>query len=196
MGFTWFSATTWNYPEMRFKTSRLECRNLTLSEYSSFEDGKEPNWSDLQNPFRHLIVGPSPLSFRIPRIKKDNEFAEIGLVLAIEKESNNLIGSAGFHDFPNPDGMIEIGFGIVPEMQGKGFGQELLLGMWKEIIKNPEVQVLRYTVSPENMTSLHIIEKFKFKKVGEQLDPEDGLELIFEMGKEEFQSLYGGDERI
>ena len=92
--------------------------------------------------------------------------------------------------------MIEIGFGIVPEMQGKGFGQELLLGMWKEIIKNPEVQVLRYTVSPENMTSLHIIEKFKFKKVGEQLDPEDGLELIFEMGKEEFQSLYGGDERI
>ena len=181
---------------MEFETARLKCRNLTLSEYDSFETSKVLNWSDLKDPYGHLAIGPNPLSHRIPRVKKDNKFAEIGLVLAIEKKTNILVGSAGFHDFPNADGMIEIGFGIVPEMQGQGFGQELLIGMWISILKNPEVQVLRYTVSPENKISLHIIEKFQFKKVGEQIDPEDGLELIYEIGAKEFKSLYGGDERI
>ena len=175
---------------MRFETPRLECRNLTLSEYNSFEIGIEPNWIDLNNPFRHLIVGPSPLSFRIPRVKKDNEFAEIGLVLAIEKESNNLIGSAGFHDFPNPDGMIEIGFGIVPEKQRQGYGLELLHGMWHEIVKRKDAKILRYTVSPDNEASMHIINKLGFEQVGEQIDEEDGLELIFEMPILEYLAKY------
>ena len=67
---------------MEFETARLKCRNLTLSEYDSFEMGKEPNWPELKNPFRHLVIGPNPLSHRIPRVKKENKFAEIGLILA------------------------------------------------------------------------------------------------------------------
>ena len=102
-------------------------------------------------------------------------------MLAIEKASNEIIGSAGFHDFPNGDGMIEIGFGIVPEKQNQGYGKELLHGMWREITKRPDVKVLRYTVSPTNEPSVHIIKNLGFTLVGEQIDEEDGLELIYEM---------------
>jgi ribosomal-protein-alanine N-acetyltransferase len=157
-----------------------------MADYSSFEAGLEPSWNGLTNPYKHLIEGPSPLAFRIPRVKNDPSFADIAIILAINKSSNEVIGSAGFHDFPDEAGMIEIGFGIVPEMQNQGFGQELLIGMWQMICKRPDVKILRYTVAPDNVPSLHIINKLGFTKVGEQIDPEDGLELIYEQKIEDF----------
>ena len=180
----------------QFETPRLRCRSLTLAEYQIFDKGLEPDWQDLSNPYRHLISGPSPLPHRIPKVKRNPEFAEIGLVVAVEKDSNVLIGSAGFHDLPDANGMIEIGFGIVPEKQNLGFGQELLHGMWRMILEDPKVKVLRYTVSPGNSPSLHIIKKLQFNLVGEQIDEEDGLELIYEESNVDYIKNKSGDERI
>ena len=177
-----------------FETERLICRSLTLEEYASFESGIEPDWKTFTNPFHHLTKGPSPLRFRIPRVKKNPEFAEIGLVLAISKSENILVGSAGFHDFPNENGMIEIGFGIVSERQNLGLGVELLRGMWKMILNYPNVKILRYTVSPTNEPSMHIINKLGFAKVGEQIDEEDGLELIFEESVSDYQSKFSANQ--
>lgn len=164
---------------MKFETERLTCISLALNEYAEFEAGREPKWNGFTNPYKHLVEGPSPLKHRIPRVKKDPGFAEIGLILAIT--DGEIIGSAGFHDFPDENGMIEIGFGIVPERQRQGFGIELLHGMWKAISSRPDIKTLRYTVSPENEASIHIIKKLKFNLVGEQMDDEDGLELIYEL---------------
>lgn len=164
---------------MKFQTKRLLGQSLSLADYSEFEAEREPKWDGFTNPYKHLVEGPNPLQHRIPRVKKEPAFAEIGLVLAIA--NGEIIGSAGFHDFPDENGMIEIGFGIVPEKQRQGFGLELLHGMWREIAKHPDVRILRYTVSPENEASMHIIKKLGFDLVGEQIDEEDGLELIYEM---------------
>jgi len=171
-----------------FETTRLTCNSLSLEDYLAFESGVEPNWSGFSNPYRHLIEGPSPLRFRIPRVKQNPEFADISIVLAIEKVSTEVVGSAGFHDFPNEKGMIEIGFGIVAQKQNQGFGTELLIGMWKMICARPDVKILRYTVAPDNAPSMKIINKLGFEKVGEQMDPEDGLELIYEMSAADFLS--------
>ena len=173
---------------MKFKTDRLICQSLSLAEYAEFEAGREPKWDGFTNPYKHLVEGPSPLIHRIPRVKKDPSFAEIGLVLAIA--NREIIGSAGFHDFPDENGMIEIGFGIVPEKQRQGYGLELLHGMWREIAKREDVKILRYTVSPENDASMHIIKNLGFNLVGEQIDEEDGLELIFEMPIENYLKVY------
>lgn len=173
-----------------FETERLICKPLSLLDYAAFEAGEEPVWDGFSNPYKHLIAGPSPLIHRIPRVKTDPSFAEIGLVLAIEKSQKIIIGSAGFHDQPDENGMIEIGFGIVPEYQNQGFGKELLHGMWKMILQNPQVKTLRYTVSPENEPSMHIIKKLNFNLVGEQIDEEDGLELIYELSADEYKSRF------
>jgi ribosomal-protein-alanine N-acetyltransferase len=50
------------------------------------------------------------------------------------------------------------------------------------------VKILRYTVSPDNEASMHIIKKLGFDLVGEQIDDEDGLELIYEMPIERYLS--------
>ncbi|MEI7930216.1 MAG: hypothetical protein WCH97_01740, partial [Actinomycetes bacterium] len=56
------------------------------------------------------------------------------------------------------------------------------------ISKRPDVTILRYTVAPDNGPSIHIINKLGFDKVGEQMDPEDGLELIYEKSVSDFLS--------
>ena len=135
---------------MNFETERLLCQPLSLQDYSDFEEGRSPNWSRFSNPYKHLIEGPTPLPYRIPRVKLNPEFAEIAIVLAIEKATKVIVGSAGFHDFPNEDGMIEIGFGIVPEKQNQGFGTSLSLLSF--IAVKPKCADDTFSGSPLNST--------------------------------------------
>jgi RimJ/RimL family protein N-acetyltransferase len=174
-----------------FETNRLRCQTLSLADYEHFERGEEPLWEGFTNPYKHLVKGRNPLRFRIPKVKQDPSFAELGLFLAISKDTNEIVGSAGFHDFPDKAGMIEVGFRVVEEKQNQGLGTELLLGIWNWICQRPDVKVLRYTVSSENVPSMKIIKKLGFERVGEQVDPDDGLELIFEQTVEDFLSRQG-----
>ena len=174
----------------KFETNRLIARSLSLEEYAAFENDVEPQWSDCTNPYKHLITGPNPIPHRIRRIKVNPDFAEIGLFLGITKDKKEIVGSTGFHDFPDERGMIEIGFSIMDQVQRQGYGVELLLGAWKWILDFPGVEILRYTVSPSNDASMHIITILGFALVGEQMDEEDGLELIYEMSTEEFKEKF------
>lgn len=182
---------------IEFETERLLGISLNPKQYLELENKFEPKWEGFANPFKHLLTDPGPLIHRIPRVKINPGFATIGILFAVQKSTKIIIGSAGFHDFPDAAGMIEIGFSIVPQFQNQGYGKEILLGMWRWIVKRADVKILRYTVSPKNAPSLHIINTIAgFSAVGEQIDPEDGLEIIYEMASEEFSLRYGiGDGR-
>ena len=64
------------------------------------------------------------------------------------KQDSIIIASAGFHNAPDAAGMLEIGFGVGKAYQNLGFGQELLHGKWSWKVNDPQVKILRYTVSP------------------------------------------------
>jgi RimJ/RimL family protein N-acetyltransferase len=98
-----------------------------------------------------------------------------------------IIGSAGFHNLPDENGMIEIGFGIDAAFQNKGYGKQLLHGMWNWVVKEPKVKTLRYTVSPSNLISQQIIKKLEFNLVGEQIDDIDGVEEIYELSSSDYK---------
>lgn len=85
--------------------------------------------------------------------------------------------------------MIEIGVEIVPQWRGQGFAQEVLHGMWRWVVDQPKVRVLRYTVSPDNRPSQSIIRKLGFHFKGQQVDPQDGPEDIFEMDAVAYRRL-------
>ena len=103
-----------------------------------------------------------------------------------------IIASTGFHSLPNEDGMIEIGFGVDGKFQNLGYGQEILHGMWGWVVGDPKVKTLRYTVSPNNLVSVHIIKKLGFNLIGQQIDEEDGPEDIYELSVEEYKNNYLG----
>ncbi len=150
-------------------------------------------WRDrgFANPLGHLVDDPGPLPYRIPRIRANPSAAPYLLRLAVLREERIVIGSGGFHDLPDDEGMIEIGLGIEPAYRGQGFAQELLHGMWNWVIDRPGVRTLRYTVATANAPSQAIIRKLGFPYRGQQVDEVDGPEDIFELAAEEYRGVWG-----
>jgi RimJ/RimL family protein N-acetyltransferase len=110
--------------------------------------------------------------------------------------SREIIGSTSFHGAPDADGMMEIGLGIEEQYRGQGYAKEALAGMWRWVSAFPEVKTLRYTVSPDNLPSIAVINYFGFEFMGQQMDEIDGPENIYEMSTAEFMQKWGsGNER-
>ena len=170
-------------------TPRLRLVTMLPHEYLRLVDNKAPEnlWEHrgLHNPYRHLVDNGGPLYHRAPRVAKDPSYAPLGLRLAVLREESKIVGSFGFHAFPNELGMIEIGLEIVPQYQRQGLAYEGLVAMWRWIIQRPDVRTLRYTVSPTNTPSIALVKKFGFDFVGVQMDEEDGPEDIYELSAEE-----------
>ena len=177
-------------------TERLELHEVRPAEYARLARNRaDPElWVDrgFSNPLRHLVDDPGPLPYRIPRIEANPEAAQYLLRLAVLRDERIVIGSAGFHDLPDANGMIEIGLGVEPEYRGRGYATEMLRGMWRWVIDQPGVVTLRYTVSPDNAASQAIITRLGFARVGQQIDDEDGPEDIFEMSAEDYRRRFVG----
>ena len=97
-----------------------------------------------------------------------------------------LIGHAGFHGPPgvnatqNP-GAVEFGYTIYPPWRGRGYATEAARTLMDLAEEWAGIRHFFLAVAPDNEPSLAIVRKLGFVKTGEQLDPEDGVEHIFEL---------------
>ena len=177
--------------DLVIQTNRLLLYTVLPSEYEALAiDQADSNlWLDrgFSDPDKYFLNNPNPIKYRLPRVRQNPEYAKYLLRVAVIKDNPIIIASAGFHDAPDRNGMIEIGFGVDKKYQGRGFGQELLHGMWSWVINDPQVKTLRYTVSPDNLISQHIIKKLGFKHNGQQIDEEDGPEDIYELSASDYK---------
>ena len=177
--------------DLTIETERLYLHTVMPDEYPLLlQNLAHTNlWSNrgFTDPLKYFANNPNPIKYRAPRITANPELANYLLRVAVLKSEQIIIASAGFHDGPDINGMIEIGFGVEKTYQGKGYGQELLHGMWGWVVNDPEIKTLRYTVSPDNLISQHIIKKLGFNLVGEQVDSIDGMEEIYELSVTEYK---------
>ncbi|MGV8968041.1 MAG: GNAT family N-acetyltransferase [Cellulomonas sp.] len=91
-----------------------------------------------------------------------------------------VVGHAGFHGPPNDAGMIEIGYTVVPDLRGRGYGHATVAALLAAAAREPSVRVVRASVAPTNAASLVLVRRAGFTQVGERWDDEDGPELLFE----------------
>ena len=178
-------------------TSRLELHHIPaaglialLEEKSDLEAIAGRNFT---NPHRVLIDDSGPLGWRVPQVKEDPSTNKWFVRSIVLKESLEIIGSTSFHGVPDVNGMMEIGIGLDEKFWGNGYAKEALLGMWKWVVTQPGVSILRYTVSPTNIASVKIIQSFGFTHIGQQIDEEDGPEDIYEMSVEDFKKKFAGE---
>ena len=179
---------------VEIRTPRLILATVLPEEYKFIKEFKAPAdlWDrrGFHNPQMHLVTSSGPLKHRIPRIERDPKFAPLALRLAVLKESGIIIGSSGFHDFPDENGMIEIGLEVLPPYQRQGYATEILHGMWSWVIRHHNVKVLRYTVGTSNVASNALVINLGFNYVGQQMDDEDGPEDIYQMSSEDYVSKF------
>jgi RimJ/RimL family protein N-acetyltransferase len=94
---------------------------------------------------------------------------------------NQVVGHAGFHGPPDPSGMVEVAYSVVPAHRGNGYAKAMLRDLLQRAGSEPDIRVVRATIRPDNAASLATIRPFRFVWKGEQMDEIDGLEYVFEL---------------
>ena len=107
-----------------------------------------------------------------------------GFVL-VHRATNSVIGRCGFKGPPGADGVVEIAYGVAPEHQGKGYATEAAAGLAAYAFASGLVRLVRAHTLPEANASTRVLTKCGFRRVGEVMDPDDGLVWRWERYKEE-----------
>lgn len=101
------------------------------------------------------------------------------VVLAGGEAAGSVVGHAGFHGPPDPRGMVEVGYRIVPEHRRQGHARAAL-GELLAYARAHGARTACASISPGNAPSLALASSYGFVQIGEQHDEVDGLELVFE----------------
>ena len=183
-----------NVSEAVITTPRLELHHMCVEDlmflFETPDDVSIYEGKPYANPHRILMDGSGPLRWRVPQVKSDPSVNKWFIRWMVEKETREIVGSTSFHGPPDEKGMMEIGLGVHNDFQRRGYATEALIGMWSWVVDQPGVELLRYTVDPNNEASVAVIKKFGFERVGQQIDPEDGPEDIYEMSANEFRRRF------
>lgn len=92
-----------------------------------------------------------------------------------------VIGHLNFHAAPNEAGQVEVGYTLLPSARGQGYAIEAVRAMFGWAQRVHGVRRFRASVAPDNERSLNLIAKLGFVHTGEQWDPDDGRELVYEL---------------
>ncbi len=94
---------------------------------------------------------------------------------AIERASGLIAGSCAFKGPPDAAGVVEIAYGTDPAHRGRGFATESADALTRFAFASGLVRLVRAHTKPENAASIRVLDKCGFRRIGEVMDPEDGL---------------------
>lgn len=100
---------------------------------------------------------------------------------AVSEPDGAVVGAAGFHGPPDDRGMVEVSYGVATAYRRQGYATAMLAALLERAAAEPDVRVVRASISPDNAGSLATIAGFGFSPAGEQWDDIDGRELLFEV---------------
>jgi ribosomal-protein-alanine N-acetyltransferase len=84
----------------------------------------------------------------------------------VETSSGLVVGGVGFHGAPK-GGEVEIGYGIVPSRQGRGYATEAVSTLVSLALSMPEVVGVVAGTDADNVASQRVLEKTGFRPVDE-----------------------------
>jgi ribosomal-protein-alanine N-acetyltransferase len=112
---------------------------------------------------------------------RDRPWLLRAIVRAEPDQPRAVIGYLNFHAGPNAEGQVEIGYTLMPEARGQGYAIEAVRAMFTWATRAHGIRRFRASVAPDNERSLNLIGKLGFRHTGEQWDPDDGRELVYEL---------------
>ena len=137
---------------------------------------------DPDGGLRELVTnGPEVKTFLLPGLQQSLDFhRRVGSrapwcgYLGVESDGNRLVGVCAFKGNPNAAGEVEIAYGTVPEVRGRGHATGMAIALVKIALQSPAIRrVIAHTFAETN-ASTRVLQKTGMTKVGEVIDPEDG----------------------
>ena len=77
-----------------------------------------------------------------------------------------LVGAAGFMGPPDRDGLIEIGYSVVPSYGARGFATEMVEGLVRRAFSDTRVKRIVAHTTPGNAASIKILKRLGFEYAG------------------------------
>jgi ribosomal-protein-alanine N-acetyltransferase len=98
--------------------------------------------------------------------------------IAIHRSELVVIGDIGFMGGPDQEGVVEIGYSIVPEYRNQGYATEMARGLIAWAFQEKGIKVVTATCLDDNFGSIKVLEKIGMRR----LEP-DGNMLKWEIRK-------------
>lgn len=119
--------------------------------------------------------------YRSVQVREDPASAGWITGALVDTADGRVVGKAGYHGPPDEAGMVEVGYAVHPDLRRQGYARAALGLLLERAAAEPDVRVVRASISPANAASLSLVGQFGFVPVGDQWDAEDGLELVLEV---------------
>jgi RimJ/RimL family protein N-acetyltransferase len=91
-----------------------------------------------------------------------------------------LVASGGFLG-PPQQGIVQIGYSVLPQFQGRGYATELVAGLIRWAMRQPEVALIAAETEWANPASVRVLKKVGFVECGEAAEP-GGARFEFRVG--------------
>jgi len=122
------------------------------------------------------------LRMRLGQLRSNPEWQEwLARAMVFRTNGRPMAGHIGFHGQPDVVGRAEMGYTVLPPFRRQGYATEAAKAMMEWARNQHGVSSFYLSIAPHNRASLAMAAKLGFRQVGEQIDDEDGLELVFEL---------------
>jgi len=170
------------------RTSRISVPVAIPEEIDAVISGDRDRFRELTGvePPDPLIAPPETgdvLEFFRDAMVADPEIRTWFFRWIVDHQSANLIGSAGFGDRPDADGVVLIGYSVYPEFERRGYATEAARALTEWAFRDARVQAVRATILPQNIASCRVAIKagMTFKRIVET--DEDGMVELWEIAR-------------
>jgi RimJ/RimL family protein N-acetyltransferase len=99
----------------------------------------------------------------------------------VQRASGTVIGSCGYKGPPGTEAIVEIAYGVDSAYQGRGYATEAARALIAFAFGSGRVRLVRAHTRPAESASTRVLTKCRFERVGEVVDPEDGLVWRWEL---------------
>lgn len=89
----------------------------------------------------------------------------------IDNDYPILCGSIGFKGPPDKQGMVEIGYSVLPEFQGQGIATEMVAAIVQWAKQQPQVKRIEAETNTDNEASVRVLEKNNFTYADAAVEP-------------------------
>lgn len=104
----------------------------------------------------------------VSELQNDASLLGWGPYFVVEKETNTIVGDIGFKGKPSEEHTVEIGYGIIPAAQNKGYATEAVSTLIEWAFASGQVKKIIAECLHDNLASIKVLEKLGMKKIGQE----------------------------
>ncbi|ETT45561.1 GNAT family N-acetyltransferase [Paenibacillus sp. FSL P4-0338] len=102
----------------------------------------------------------------LDKLKEDPELLGWGAWFVTLTDNQQIIGDIGFKGKPDHQGIVEVGFGLIPEMHNMGIATESVGAIIEWALSSKKVQKIVAECLIDNIPSIRVLEKLSFTRTG------------------------------